>query len=268
MNPRSSRISVVITCHDQLQSVVLVLESLLSQSRVPDEVVIADDGSMQPVEALARRFGCGFVTTRPHTSNRGSRSLARQLGLLSTRGRFVIHLDGDIIPSRRALEFAVQFHDSHQTEAVVKVPRRFRIINGRCLHNRRCVRIGRTHPTTTSILSFHNFTSDCFSVHRELAREAGGWDPNFVGWGEEDVEFAYRLHLADVRMYAPIHAAFYATHVDHPVDHAANFRTLTDNAKYFAEKHPAILAQRSHLWRDKGLYLASYRMQDCAALNL
>jgi GT2 family glycosyltransferase len=52
------------------------------------------------------------------------------------------------------------------------------------------------------------------SLPRALAVEAGGFDADFVGWGTEDSEFSYRLHLRgasfEVARDAPV------VHLPHP----------------------------------------------------
>lgn len=253
--PLMSTVTVVITCYNQIETLGHALNALAVQSTRPYEVVIADDSSTQPIEDFARRNGCRFVTTRPHTSLRGSRSLARQLGLALARGEVVLHMDGDMIPSQRAIEFIMYDRIQSGRNNILQCSRRFRIRSGRILR-------GVAPPVNSNELTpaYHHFTSDCFAVDRQLATQVGGWDPNFVGWGEEDVEFAYRCQVVGgARIRTPQHADFYASHLDHFIDHPANFLSLTRNAEYFATKHPAVVAQRWRLWTDMGVYLTSYK---------
>ena len=67
--------------------------------------------------------------------------------------------------------------------------------------------------------SYGRFTSDCFAIRRDVALGAGGWDSNFIGWGEEDVEFADRCQMSGAALHTPQHPDFFACHVDHPIDH-------------------------------------------------
>src|SRR6185436_1611438 len=87
------------------------------------------------------------------------------------------------------------------------------------------------------------------SVRRTYAAEIGWWDENFFGWGEEDIDFSYRLHqhgLVPI-VLASRNAACY--HLDHPVDHQKNRSTLCANARYFLKKFPDIVEHRRQAYR-------------------
>ena len=75
------------------------------------------------------------------------------------------------------------------------------------------------------------------------------WDENFFGWGEEDIDFSYRLYqhgLVPIFL-ASRNAACY--HLDHPVDHEKNTSTLCANARYLLKKFPEIVEHRRQAYR-------------------
>jgi GT2 family glycosyltransferase len=251
MNPKS--VAVVILCHDQYSNLCRILRALSSQSRKPFEVTIVDDGSMDPVEALAAAHHCRFVSTGRDAARDqwGSRALARELGAASCRSDLLIHLDGDMIPSPRLVETIMDFSYGFPAESLLKIERRYELDDGRL------TRLP-AQPRGETCMSFQEFRSDSFAVRRDVSSSIGGWDSNFRGWGEEDIEFAYRFHLGRIPISAVDHPEVYATHIKHQVDYRANFLSLQRNASYFVSKHPEITTMRAHAWRSMGVYLAEY----------
>ena len=76
------------------------------------------------------------------------------------------------------------------------------------------------------------------------AADVGLWDENFFGWGEEDIDFSYRLYqhgLVPIFL-ASRNAVCY--HLDHSVDHQKNTSTLCANARYLLRKFPEIVEHR------------------------
>jgi glycosyltransferase involved in cell wall biosynthesis len=238
-----------------------IVRCLQRQSLKPDEVVIADDNSSQPIEAISRSLDCRYVrvpgTRSPHIARR---SLARHIGTLASNGDIILYLDGDMIPSPNLQEFVWLSHTQRSGEVVIKVPRMFRFSMDRQLVAN--MRIPLQREATVHRLSFEDFQSDCFSVAKRSLTEIGGWDTGFLGWGEEDVELAYRFHLAGIPILSVRHPTLYGLHIDHAVDHRANAISLARNAHYFAEKHPEIKASRADFWRSLDSYLLRYRNCD------
>lgn len=257
MMAKMNRISVVVLCRNQSANLIRILRCLSKQTLKPCEVVVADDSSTQPIEYIAERNGCKYVRTLsgPRAPFAGRRALARQLGTLSAKGDIILYLDGDILLPHHLLE-GLELQHYTQRGAVVKVPRLYRItLDNKVIKNPACPDSG---ARSNRHIPFDRFTSDCFSVERNTIMDLGGWDTNFLGWGEEDVELAYRLQLASVRITSPHSSRLYCTHIDHPVDHQQNFLSLQRNAHYFKQKFNEIGIIRSHAWGAIETYYAFY----------
>ena len=66
IGPLLMRISVIVPVRDEAQSISALLEGLLAQSRPPDEIVIADGGSIDETAAIAVSPGRLAVNVPPH----------------------------------------------------------------------------------------------------------------------------------------------------------------------------------------------------------
>lgn len=79
--------------------------------------------------------------------------------------------------------------------------------------------------------------------------KVGGWDERFVGWGEEDLELAYRLYLNGLRFVYPHRKHGAAYHLDHPANWDSRLHTLDHNVRYFRSKFPDAWPGRCGLLR-------------------
>jgi glycosyltransferase involved in cell wall biosynthesis len=88
------------------------------------------------------------------------------------------------------------------------------------------------HPHPWQMFWGHNV-----SVPRALALEIGGFDEEFVGWGVEDLEFAYRLFRRGVSFHVARGAC--AAHYPHALpDLDARWAQLQRNRRRLIAKHP------------------------------
>lgn len=249
-----SGVTVILLCKDQQANLPVILRALENQTRRPDEVLVVDDQSNINVAPLALRLGCRYVNTASHVSDpkSGLRALARQVGTEEALHDIILYLDGDIIPSRRVIDIGCEYA---QNKTLIKVPRRYLLTaDGRYVHN---IPRANKFPMMGN-LSYAQFSSDCFVISRNLINVVGGWDEHFEGWGEEDIELAYRIEQAGIRMSIIDHEEFFGTHINHSVNYAANCQSLSRNACYFAKKHDSILSVRAKYWRSMGVYLSAY----------
>lgn len=73
------------------------------------------------------------------------------------------------------------------------------------------------------------------SLPRDVVRAAGGFDPEFQGYGQQDWEFGYRLQRSGVGILCTERVANY--HQEHPVRCRARLRSNLENYRRFSEKH-------------------------------
>lgn len=90
--------------------------------------------------------------------------------------------------------------------------------------------------------------SNNLSVRRTYVEKIGYWDENFVGWGEEDIDFAYRLYIMGVLPVVPEDGPVYAYHLDHEIDSERNHLSLDRNARYFVRKFPDMQLYRKETY--------------------
>jgi GT2 family glycosyltransferase len=109
---RENTLSVIVTCYEMGILVKETVESIWASERIPDELLLIDDGSqgtetlrsIEELEAVAveRRLPLRVL----HQENRGL-SGARNAGLEAAAGEFVSFMDGDDLIDRRFYRIAL-----------------------------------------------------------------------------------------------------------------------------------------------------------------
>jgi glycosyltransferase involved in cell wall biosynthesis len=239
------RISLVVTTYEWPDALGLVLASVARQTRLPDEVIVADDGSGAATAALLETWRERLAGRLHHVwqPNEGFRAArVRNLGLAIATGDYVIVLDGDmVLHPEFVADHAAAARPGQWVQGVR--PRLSRARTERML-------AGRGVDPTTGLGAgdaadlrwwqpglehrFHALRSDWLARHasrrrpklasvkscnqgywREDLVRVNGFDERFVGWGPEDKELAARLGHAGVECLYLKHAAV-AFHLWHP----------------------------------------------------
>jgi glycosyltransferase involved in cell wall biosynthesis len=87
------RVSVVIPVYNGERYLAATIESVLAQTRPPDEVIVVDDGSTDGSAQIAERYATRGV--RCHSQANAGGGAARNRGIALSRGDFIAFLDAD-----------------------------------------------------------------------------------------------------------------------------------------------------------------------------
>lgn len=100
MSPRPHSVSLVVTTYNWPQALAVVLDSVRGQRHLPDEVIVADDGSGPDTAALLQTIARDFPVPLRHVwqEDRGFRvARSRNRAIAAARGEYVLLLDGDMV---------------------------------------------------------------------------------------------------------------------------------------------------------------------------
>jgi glycosyltransferase involved in cell wall biosynthesis len=93
-------VSLIIITYNWPQALERALQSVAAQTRLPDEVLIADDGSGPQTAAVIERARAHFPVPLKHIwqEDHGFRAArARNRGIAASRGDYIVLLDGDMM---------------------------------------------------------------------------------------------------------------------------------------------------------------------------
>lgn len=169
--------SVVIAAYDAADTIGDALESVLSQTLQPREIVISDDGSSDDLAAAVSPYSAFVTLIR---QDHGGEGAAKNNGALhATHGDFVVFLDADdtFLPERLEalgeLAKARPDLDILTTDAFLEIDRKV---------VRRCYEAGwrfEVHDQRSAILE-RNFVFGLAAVRRTRFLESGGFDRSIL----------------------------------------------------------------------------------------
>jgi glycosyltransferase involved in cell wall biosynthesis len=103
------KVTLYIPCFNGEQTLPFCLAGALSQSLVPDEIIVVDDGSSDRTARIAKRYGVKLVQ---HDRNLGL-SAARNTAIRESTGDLIAALDADCVPERGWLEAMVKLMEAN-----------------------------------------------------------------------------------------------------------------------------------------------------------
>ncbi|MBQ9813171.1 MAG: glycosyltransferase [Thermoguttaceae bacterium] len=229
MKPK--RVSVLITTYNKPRELVFALKSLLNQTRLPDEIVVADDGSREETGEAMRSFcqGCEvpIPIIRAWQEDIGWRvARSRNNAIAVASGDYIIAIDGDCFVERHFVEDHLFFSKKNRCvggrrveirkwlkETVLEsgeariTPFTFGIFRRRnAIRSLALARLCSRELSPKGDESFfenfrHSIQTANFAFWREDAIAVNGFNEFFQMWGPEDVEFARRLELNGAKRF-------------------------------------------------------------------
>lgn len=195
--------SIVICAFNQRRTLGLILESIRTQITAPKmfEVVIADDCSDDGTDDFVRKRRYPIFLKYSRCDKNQGRAANRNRGFEKSAGKKIICIDGDMVPGPGFIEAYLSAWEEFPGAVILgsrRLPSEWP--NGnftRYLYSRG--RLPMPHGTS---LPGRLFTSDNFSIDKEIFAKTSGFDTAFSGWGGEDTDFGIRLENNGVPMYA------------------------------------------------------------------
>lgn len=230
------KVSLLISTYNRPDALEACLRSVLRQTRVPDEIIVGDDGSGPETRRLVEQLQAehpGAVILYEWQEDRGFR-LARMRNRCIARatGEYIIQIDGDLILSRHFVADHVALarpgyyvrggrirlaEKSTARLLQTQAPLRFYTPWRPAIHHDslKAVRM----PLLGRIISPHykrattGLGANTAFWRSDLLR-VNGYDENFEGWGGEDNDIELRLRAVGVRSFKLFHLGL-AFHLYH-----------------------------------------------------
>lgn len=215
------KVTLLIITYNWPEALRMVLESAMHQSKMPDEIVIGDDGSTAETKLLIESYAKSSPVPVVHVwqEDKGfRRTVILNKAIAKATGDYIIQVDGDVIldshfvadhlevaqkgcfvcGSRVRLEASVSkrlLQDKHARLKLWNMPFPYMLnsIRSRMLRNYLAFRYARRIDHLRGC-NMAYWKADALLVN--------GYNEDLKQWGHEDGEFAYRLHFAGIRKKA------------------------------------------------------------------
>lgn len=203
--------SLIITTCNRPDALIQVLRSVELQSILPNEVIIADDGSTDSTRQIIESFTRSSKLNVIHSwqEDKGFRvSRSRNKAIAKSTCEYIILIDGDVILHTKFIEdhlkhselgFFIQgsrvLIDQESTMEALKNNRNKFSFFSKGLSNRK----NSIHSNFLSIIFMKKLKSikgvkTCnFSFYKKDCIEINGFNNKIEGWGREDSEFVVRI---------------------------------------------------------------------------
>lgn len=180
-DPMIPVVSVVIPCYGQAQYLSEAVASVVAQTFTDWELLIVDDGSQDHTVEVARSLLDQYPDRRLRLLSGPNRGVAaaRNLGIESTLGRYILPLDADDSISPDMLR---------QTVAVLESEERVAVVYTDLQQFGEGVKTVRAADFDGNVLPEDNQLNYCALYRREVWEAVGGYNPN-MKWGYEDWDF-------------------------------------------------------------------------------
>ncbi|MBR9757138.1 MAG: glycosyltransferase [Algicola sp.] len=203
--------SLLISTYNWPQALELVLKSVLNQSQLPDEVIVAEDGQDLATKTLIEGFKSKLAIPLIHISHEDlgfRKSVILNKAIAKAQGEYIIQVDGDCILHKHFIKDHLSFVQKNTylygsrvniqepyletlfsqqkinfnafSKGIKKRTRALYIPLFSGLFKTKTVLSSKYRGCNTSY-----FKSDAIAVN--------GYNEDIQGWGREDSEFALRL---------------------------------------------------------------------------
>jgi len=205
--------SLNISTYNWPEALNLCLLSVKALKALPDEVIIADDGSTDSTRQLVEKFQADFPVPVKHVwqPDEGFQlAKIRNKGIAASSGDYIIQIDGDLILHPKFVADHIAFSrkgtftggsrvllSKEYSETLLRSEKiNVRLLNGHTTNKLN----GFRSPRLTRYLSDRYKINDIYSLRgcnmafwKEDLLKVNGYNEELTGWGREDSEIAMRL---------------------------------------------------------------------------
>lgn len=209
--------TLIITTYNWPKALEIVLMGVENQTLLPDEILIADDGSTEETSNLIKKWQTKLKTTIIHSwqDDSGFRlATSRNKAIAKSTGDYIIMIDGDLVlhpnfikdhvshcnKNQFVIGTRVLLKDDYSKQLLSKKNINFSVNNNYILANSKNL-INNSFLSkicsykTTSYKQVRGCNMACFKT--DLIK-VNGFNEDFIGWGREDTEIVVRLLNAKI----------------------------------------------------------------------
>lgn len=207
--------TLIISTYNWLSALELCLYSCLQQSILPDEIIIADDGSKKEIENFIKAFSAGSTIPIHHVwqADDGFRlARIRNKAIALATCEYIIQIDGDLVLHPHFIKDHLKFRKkgffTTGSRVILSRESTDNAFKAKKFNVKKIRRSDKNHFNRIRIPFLHNFLSRKYKISgakkyyvkgcnmafwKEDLININGYNEDFSGWGREDSEIAIRL---------------------------------------------------------------------------
>jgi len=210
-------VALIITTYNWPEALRLVLLSAFSQTTIPTEIIIADDGSTSDTQNLIMQMRQNTHIPIMHywQEDKGFMVASSRNGAIRrAKSEYLIMVDGDMILESHFIEDHLKFAkkntfvqggrvllNKEKTDLILQQNRYKFSFFEKGIYNRKNILRSEylSRILSKSSKTLKGIKTCNFALYKKDAYLVNGFNEAFVGWGREDSEFAARLMNAGIQ---------------------------------------------------------------------
>ena len=235
------KIALLLSTYNWPEALEMVLLSILKQSCMPDEILIADDGSDDRTKAIINTYKHKIEVPVNHVwhEDKGFRKSAiLNKSVAISKSDYIIQVDGDCLLHSKFIEdhknnmekglylfgTRVRIKKQYVKEVTSEKKLNYNFFSQGVTKRPRSIRL----PFLSSFFKKHNSISPKFrgcntSYWKEDFILVNGYNEDIEGWGREDSELMIRLHNNEIKAKR-LKFCGIVYHLDHHENSKDNFK--------------------------------------------
>ena len=247
--------SLIISTYNQPELLRLAILSALEQTRLPDEIIIADDGSREETAEIVRELKKESRVSIIHTwlPDEGFRvMLARNNAVAVSTGEYLIFLDGDCYLNKYFIEDhlscaekeycvcgrRVNIREKRKEYILQTGDRRITFFSwgtSKKFHAIRSHWLAKLHVKRGMSCKTGGMASANFALWRSDFERINGFNERLVGYSGCDYELACRLDDVGISMKKMVHLGI-VYHFDHPLMGRVHWKNERERVQKFIDE--------------------------------
>lgn len=220
-NIKKIKVSIIVSTYNWPEALELTIKSIWKQSVLPNEIVIADDGSGQQTKVLVERLAKYSPVPMLHIwhEDNGFRlSAIRNRAIAAAKGDYILQVDGDVVLTPNFvsdhLELAergffvcgsrIKLNKDISEKLLTNKIKNFHLLNlplSYALNGLRS-RLLRHYMALRYAKKIDHLRGCNMAFWKDEFIRVNGYNEDLLQWGHEDGELAFRMHFAGIRKKA------------------------------------------------------------------
>lgn len=212
--------TLIISTYNWPEALLCCLKGVTVQSVIPDQVIIADDGSTHETTAAIHNFKKTSPIRIDHIWHEDvgfRKSIILNKAIAKATGDYIIQIDGDVIPHKHFIKDHLNFAKPGTYVAGTRVNTNERLKNKIIQHQLTAIPLLamgsknffnslRIPVLSYSLEKYRTAEKDIYYVKgcnmgfwKQDFLNVNGYDEDYTGWGLEDSDLSIRLHNNGVK---------------------------------------------------------------------
>ncbi|AQW90337.1 glycosyltransferase family 2 protein [Elizabethkingia anophelis] len=211
------KVALLISTYNWPKALDLVFQSIVIQTVLPDEILIADDGSSHHTKELIDKWKTRFSIPVKHfwQEDKGFRkTIILNKAIAGTDSQYIIQIDGDIILNKKFIED--HLHEAREgfflngSRSMINEANTKALLSSDKLCIKTMIKNVKNKINATRFpfasrffrkdhLKSNNVKGCNFSFWKNDFIEVNGYNNDLNGWGHEDIELAARFNNIGIK---------------------------------------------------------------------